>query len=138
MLDALAAQQARQAHQTITQADITLARLWWHYLSLGGDTGQLEVEAYLHQALDLPAPSVSCSTTPPTSSSPADSDPPPEESARKDLLGFPGSGPKASHHRLCPIGITVSSGPLPHRPCLPLVGSHLRGPGPVIVMGSRP
>lgn len=54
MLDALAARQARQLHQAITQADITLAQLWWHYLLLGGDTGQLEVEAYLHQALDLP------------------------------------------------------------------------------------
>lgn len=54
MLDALAAQQARQLQQAITQADLTLAQLWWHYLSLGGDTGQLEVEAYLYQALDLP------------------------------------------------------------------------------------
>ncbi|MEX5257969.1 hypothetical protein [Kocuria arenosa] len=54
MLDALAAQQARQLHQTIIRADLPLAQLWWRYLSLGGNTGQLEVEAYLHQALDLP------------------------------------------------------------------------------------
>jgi hypothetical protein len=54
MLDTLAAQQARQLRQAITQADLTLAQLWWHYLSLGGNTGQLEVEVYLHQALDLP------------------------------------------------------------------------------------
>jgi hypothetical protein len=54
VLDALAAQQARQLQHTLVQADISVFRLWWHYFSLGGDVGQLEVEAYLHQALHLP------------------------------------------------------------------------------------
>ncbi|MEX5299880.1 hypothetical protein RCG67_14000 [Kocuria sp. CPCC 205292] len=54
MLDALAAQQARLLQLTIAQADISVFQLWWHYFSLGGDVGQLEIEAYLHQALHLP------------------------------------------------------------------------------------
>lgn len=54
MLDAHVAQQSRLLHQSLTQADLTAKRLWWHYVSLGGDAGPLEVEAYLHQALDLP------------------------------------------------------------------------------------
>lgn len=54
MLDALAAQQARQLQHTLAQADISVLQLWWHYFSLGGDVGQLEIEAYLHQPLHLP------------------------------------------------------------------------------------
>lgn len=54
VLDAFAAQQARLLHQAIGQADIPVGQLWWHYFSLGGDAGVLEVDAYLHQALHLP------------------------------------------------------------------------------------
>lgn len=54
MLDALAARQARTLHHTIAQADISEQQLWWYYLNLGGDAGEVEVEAYLYQALDLP------------------------------------------------------------------------------------
>ena len=54
MLDALAAQQARLLQLTIAQVDISVLQLWWHYFSLGGDVGQLEIEVYLHQAMHLP------------------------------------------------------------------------------------
>lgn len=54
VLDDLVAQQARLLQHTIAQADISVFQLWWHYFSLGGDVGQLEIEAYLHQALHLP------------------------------------------------------------------------------------
>jgi hypothetical protein len=53
MLDALAAQQARTLHRTIVQADISEHRLWWCYYGLGGDAGEVEMEAYLYQALHL-------------------------------------------------------------------------------------
>lgn len=54
MLDTLAAQQARLLHHTLVRAGISEHQLWWHYFSLGGNAGQLEVEAYVHQALHLP------------------------------------------------------------------------------------
>lgn len=54
MLDALATQQARRLHHTITGAGITVHQLWWHYFSLSGHAGPIEVDAYLHQALHLP------------------------------------------------------------------------------------
>lgn len=54
VLDAFIAQQARRLHHTIAQAGITVDQLWWHYFSLGGGLGHLEVDAYLHQALHLP------------------------------------------------------------------------------------
>lgn len=46
--------QARLLHRTITEADIAVGQLWWRYFSLGAHAGQLEVDAYLHQALHLP------------------------------------------------------------------------------------
>lgn len=54
MLDTRAAQQAGVLHHIIARAGISVFQLWWHYFSLGGDAGALEVEAYLHQALHLP------------------------------------------------------------------------------------
>ncbi|MEX5304854.1 hypothetical protein RF644_03775 [Kocuria sp. CPCC 205258] len=54
MLDALEAQQARTLHHTMAQAGISVSQLWWHYFSLGGDTGEVEIEAYLHQVVHLP------------------------------------------------------------------------------------
>ena len=54
MLDARAAQQARRLHQTLVGAGISVPQLWWHYFNLGGNAHQLEVDAYVHQALHLP------------------------------------------------------------------------------------
>jgi hypothetical protein len=54
MLEEPVTQQARLLQRTITEADIAVGQLWWRYFSLGGHAGQLEVDAYLHQALHLP------------------------------------------------------------------------------------
>ncbi|MGQ1795832.1 hypothetical protein ACT4S5_01635 [Kocuria oceani] len=54
MLEAHIAQQSRLLHQSLTQAGLTVERLWWHYFGRGGDAGPLGVDAYLHQALGLP------------------------------------------------------------------------------------
>ncbi|GEO97108.1 hypothetical protein [Kocuria turfanensis] len=53
MLDVLEAQQARRLYHTMDQAGLSVSQLWWHYFSLGGDTDEFEIEAYLHQALHL-------------------------------------------------------------------------------------
>ena len=55
MLDAHVAQQSRLLHQSLTQAHLTAEQLWWHYFSLGGNARLLEVDAYVHQGLRLPA-----------------------------------------------------------------------------------
>lgn len=52
-LDALEAHQAHRLHHLMTQAGLTVSQVWWHYFSLGGNTGVLEIDAYLHQALHL-------------------------------------------------------------------------------------
>ncbi|MFE7630213.1 hypothetical protein [Kocuria sp. NPDC057446] len=54
MLEEPIAGQARLLRRTITEADIAVGQLWWRYVSLGGHADQLEVDAYLHQARDLP------------------------------------------------------------------------------------
>jgi len=53
--EALAREQARLLCRAIDQADLGLSEVWFHYFSIGGNAGQLEVEAYLHHALPLPA-----------------------------------------------------------------------------------
>ena len=52
--DALAREQARLLCRAIDHAGLGLNEVWFHYFSLGGNAGQLEVEAYLHHALPLP------------------------------------------------------------------------------------
>lgn len=55
MDDSLGREQAVRLHQALARASIRHRRLWVRYLSLGGTADELEVEAYLHQCLDLPA-----------------------------------------------------------------------------------
>lgn len=55
VLDARAAQQARRLHQSLVGAGISVPQLWCHYFSLGGNARLLEVDAYVHQGLRLPA-----------------------------------------------------------------------------------
>nr|WP_206064730.1 hypothetical protein [Kocuria sediminis] len=43
-------------HDTLVGAGVSVPQLWWHYFSLGGNARQLEVDAYVHLALHLPAP----------------------------------------------------------------------------------
>lgn len=52
--EAISADQARRLRQGLEQAGIGLGTFWMSYFRLGGDVNQLEVEAYLHHALDLP------------------------------------------------------------------------------------
>jgi hypothetical protein len=51
----LGAVQARLARYAVERAGLDLDRLWWHYFQLGGEAGMLEVDAYLHGCLSLPA-----------------------------------------------------------------------------------
>ena len=51
----LGAVQARLARYAVERAGLDLTRLWWHYFQLGGEAGMLEVDAYLHGCLRLPA-----------------------------------------------------------------------------------
>ncbi|ALU38526.1 hypothetical protein AS188_00795 [Kocuria flava] len=53
--DALAREQARRLREALERAVIGSHRLWLRYLGLGGREGELEVEAYLHECLVLPA-----------------------------------------------------------------------------------
>jgi hypothetical protein len=50
---AIARAQARLMRAAITNAGLGVEDLWWAYVLLGGEVGQLEVEAYLHHALYL-------------------------------------------------------------------------------------
>ncbi|WP_188539492.1 hypothetical protein [Kocuria dechangensis] len=52
--DAVAREQARLLRQAIHRAGIARDQLWLHYFSLGGEAGEIEVDAYLHQSFALP------------------------------------------------------------------------------------
>lgn len=52
--DGLAREQARLLRRAIDHAGLSLPEVWFYYFSLGGNVGQLEVEAYLNHALPLP------------------------------------------------------------------------------------
>ncbi|MFE7630507.1 hypothetical protein [Kocuria sp. NPDC057446] len=53
--DRIGAVQARLARHAVERAGLDPARLWWHCFQLGGEVGVLEVDAYLHGCLRLPA-----------------------------------------------------------------------------------
>lgn len=46
--------QAHLLRRALSHLDITPHRLWRQYLSGGGCIGELEIDAYLHDSLDLP------------------------------------------------------------------------------------
>ena len=50
----IAREQARLCQRAMDTAGLQLEQVWWHYFSLGGEVGMLEVEAYLHHAMSLP------------------------------------------------------------------------------------
>ncbi|MEX5304845.1 hypothetical protein RF644_03730 [Kocuria sp. CPCC 205258] len=52
--DGVGAEQARLLLEVIGRAGIEVRQLWFHYFTLGGHVGEIEVEAYLHHCLDLP------------------------------------------------------------------------------------
>lgn len=53
--DGVEAEQARLLREVIGRADIKVKQLWFHYFTLGGNAGEIEVDAYLHHCLGLPA-----------------------------------------------------------------------------------
>ena len=53
--DGVGAEQARLLLEVIGRAGIEGKHLWFHYFPLGGHAGEVEVEAYLHDCLGLPA-----------------------------------------------------------------------------------
>lgn len=48
-------EQRRRFEESLRHADVSIEELWLRYFSLGGQTGQFEVEAYIHGAMALPA-----------------------------------------------------------------------------------
>lgn len=52
--DALGREQARLLRRAMDYAGLDLHDVWMHFFSIGGDVGELEVEAYLHHSLTLP------------------------------------------------------------------------------------
>ncbi len=53
--DKVGAEQARLLREVVGRAGIEVKQLWFHYFALGGHAGEVEVEAYLHHCLGLPA-----------------------------------------------------------------------------------
>lgn len=52
--DTLGREQARLLRRAMEHAGLELHEVWMHYFSIGGDVGELELEAYLHHSLTLP------------------------------------------------------------------------------------
>jgi hypothetical protein len=50
----IASEQARLLRLAIGSAGLGLHQVWMHYFSIGGNAGEVEVEAFLHHALPLP------------------------------------------------------------------------------------
>ena len=50
----LAREHARLIRRTMGFAGLDIDQVWLHYFSLGGEAGMLEIDAYLHHALDMP------------------------------------------------------------------------------------
>ncbi|MEX5303866.1 hypothetical protein [Kocuria sabuli] len=50
----MAREQARLLRQAINRSGIAREQLWLHYFSLGGEAGETEIDAYLHQSFSLP------------------------------------------------------------------------------------
>ena len=53
--DGIGAEQARLLLEVVGRAGIEVKQLWFHYFTLGGDAGEIEIDAYLHHCMNLPA-----------------------------------------------------------------------------------
>lgn len=58
-----AVEQRRGAAQRFRDADLPLVKLWTYYYGIGGDIDEVSLDAYLNEALDLPAAQVGLITT---------------------------------------------------------------------------
>lgn len=52
--DGLGPEQARGLRLVLEAAGIGVGALWLHYFRLGGEVGEVEIDAYLHHAFGLP------------------------------------------------------------------------------------
>ena len=48
-------EQRLRFEEMFRNADLLIEELWLRYFSMGGNTGQFEIEAYIHGAIALPA-----------------------------------------------------------------------------------
>jgi hypothetical protein len=48
------AEQGKGAAQRFREADLSLNKLWTYYYGIGGDIDEMSLDAYLHDALDIP------------------------------------------------------------------------------------
>lgn len=53
-LDGSAEEQRRQTAAVYRKANLKLGTVWMHYFSIGGDAGELEIDAYLNGSYTLP------------------------------------------------------------------------------------
>ncbi|GAA1751644.1 hypothetical protein [Kocuria aegyptia] len=52
--DAVGRRQAHLVREAIEAAGIEVGQLWMHYFSVGGEAGEMEIDAFLHHSLTLP------------------------------------------------------------------------------------
>lgn len=50
-----AAEERKGAAQRFRDTDLPLGELWTYYYGIGGDIDEVSLDAYLHDALDIPA-----------------------------------------------------------------------------------
>jgi len=50
-----AVEERRGTAERFRKTDLPLARLWTYYYGLGGGIDEMSLDAYLHEALDIPA-----------------------------------------------------------------------------------
>lgn len=55
--------QRREAAQRFRDSQVPLIKLWTYYYGLGGDADEMSLDAYLNEALHLPAAQVGLVTT---------------------------------------------------------------------------
>jgi hypothetical protein len=46
---------SQRFHDAVEACDLTVSELWLRYFSLGGDAGEMEVDAYINGAIAMPA-----------------------------------------------------------------------------------
>jgi hypothetical protein len=58
-----AAEERRGTAERFRNTDLPLAKLWTYYYGLGGGIDEMSLDAYLHEALDIPAAQVALIAT---------------------------------------------------------------------------
>ena len=57
------AEEHRGTARRFRDADLPLDKLWIYYYGIGGDIDEVSLDAYLHEALDIPAAQVNLIAT---------------------------------------------------------------------------